>query len=98
MLLETYTSLSGEALKNSLPKFLKIVKEVTGCPDYSMFNLSLKEDWSNTKKFCYSLHGKKICKCSQLKTTNDHENESQRRSQKIKEKEQEDREQHDSDG
>lgn len=57
MLLETYTSLEGEQLKNSLPKFLNIVNEVTGVPDYSMFNLSLKEDWNNTKKFCYSLHG-----------------------------------------
>ncbi|EDS25741.1 conserved hypothetical protein [Culex quinquefasciatus] len=56
ILLETYTSLSGDKLKCILPKFLNIVKEVTGHPDYSMFNLSLKEDWSNTKKFCYSLH------------------------------------------
>ncbi|XP_058466103.1 TRPL translocation defect protein 14 isoform X2 [Malaya genurostris] len=56
ILLETYTSLSGDKLKEILPKFLNIVKEVTGHPDYSMFNLSLKEDWSNTKKFCYSLH------------------------------------------
>jgi hypothetical protein len=57
MLLETYTSLEGEALKNILPPFLNINKEVTGDPSYSMFNLSLKEDWNNTKKFCYSLHG-----------------------------------------
>ncbi|XP_055619556.1 TRPL translocation defect protein 14 isoform X4 [Toxorhynchites rutilus septentrionalis] len=57
ILLETYTSLSGDKLKEILPEFLNIVKEVTGDPDYSMFNLSLKEDWSNTKKFCYSLHG-----------------------------------------
>ncbi|XP_055619555.1 TRPL translocation defect protein 14 isoform X3 [Toxorhynchites rutilus septentrionalis] len=56
ILLETYTSLSGDKLKEILPEFLNIVKEVTGDPDYSMFNLSLKEDWSNTKKFCYSLH------------------------------------------
>lgn len=56
ILLETYTSLSSDKLKGILPKFLNIVKEVTGQPDYSMFNLSLKEDWSNTKKFCYSLH------------------------------------------
>ncbi|XP_073845771.1 TRPL translocation defect 14 isoform X3 [Musca autumnalis] len=56
ILLETYSSLSGEALLNCLPKFLNIVKEVTGDPDYSMFNLSLKEDWSITKKFCHSLH------------------------------------------
>lgn len=56
ILLETYTSLSGDKLKGILPTFLNIVKEVTGQPNYSMFNLSLKEDWSNTKKFCYSLH------------------------------------------
>lgn len=58
MLLETYSSLEGEKLLNCLPKFLNIVKEVTGDPSYSMFNLSLKEDWSKTKKFCHSLHGK----------------------------------------
>lgn len=58
MLLETYSSLEGDLLKNSLPKFLKIEREVTGDPDYSMFNLSLKEDWSKSKKFCHSLHGK----------------------------------------
>ncbi|XP_034477959.1 TRPL translocation defect protein 14 isoform X2 [Drosophila innubila] len=52
VLLETYSSLTGEALKNCMPKFLNIVKEVTGDPDYSMYNLSLKEDWSTTKKFC----------------------------------------------
>lgn len=57
MLLETYTSLEADQLKKILPKFLNIVKEVTGDPYYSMFNLSLKEDWNNTKKFCYSLHG-----------------------------------------
>ncbi|XP_023291869.2 TRPL translocation defect protein 14 isoform X2 [Lucilia cuprina] len=56
ILLETYSSLSGEALMNCLPKFLNIVKEVTGDADYSMFNLSLKEDWSITKKFCHSLY------------------------------------------
>lgn len=58
MLLETYSSLEGEKLLNCLPKFLNIVKEATGDPSFSMFNLSLKEDWSKTKKFCHSLHGK----------------------------------------
>ncbi|XP_037883494.1 TRPL translocation defect protein 14 isoform X2 [Glossina fuscipes] len=62
ILLETYSSLSGDALKNCLPKFLDIVKEVTGDPLYSMFNLSLKEDWSITKKFCHSLQSKSIPK------------------------------------
>ncbi|XP_055374663.1 TRPL translocation defect protein 14 isoform X2 [Condylostylus longicornis] len=56
ILLETYSSLSGESLTNCLPKFLNIVKEVTGDPQYSMFNLSLKEDWSVSNKFCHSLH------------------------------------------
>lgn len=58
MLLETYSSLDGENLLNCLPKFLNIVKEVTGDPSFSMFNLSLKEDWAKSKKFCHSLHGK----------------------------------------
>jgi hypothetical protein len=58
MLLETYTSLHGEQLKNSMPKFLNVDRETTGQPEYSMFNLSLKEDWNETKKFCNSLHGK----------------------------------------
>lgn len=34
------------------------MKEVTGDPSFSMFNLSLKEDWSKSKRFCISLHGK----------------------------------------
>ncbi|KAK0093862.1 hypothetical protein PV326_012448 [Microctonus aethiopoides] len=58
MLLETYTALSGEELKNILPHFLSIEKDVTGNPDYSMFNLSLREEWNTTgSKYCYNLHG-----------------------------------------
>ncbi|KOC70826.1 hypothetical protein WH47_02092, partial [Habropoda laboriosa] len=56
MLLETYTALSGIELKNILPQFLTIEKEVTGNPDYSMFNLSLREEWNNTNKYCHNLH------------------------------------------
>lgn len=59
MLLETYSSLDGDSLRNCLPKFLDIVEEVTGNPNYSMFNLSLKEDWSKSRKFCFSLHDTK---------------------------------------
>ncbi|XP_067630004.1 TRPL translocation defect protein 14 [Eurosta solidaginis] len=55
ILLETYTSHTGDALKNYMPKFLNIVKEVTGDPAYSMFNLSLREDWSTSKKFWHAL-------------------------------------------
>jgi hypothetical protein len=30
-------------------------KQVTGDPAFSMFNLSLREDWVNNKKFCHRL-------------------------------------------
>lgn len=56
MLLETYTALSGIELKNILPQFLTIEKEVTGNSDYSMFNLSLREEWNSTNKYCHNLH------------------------------------------
>lgn len=52
MLLETYSAMDEEGLQERLPKFLTIEQEVTGNPDYSMFNLSLREDWKNSKKFC----------------------------------------------
>lgn len=55
MLLETYTTLEGESLRKRLPKFVNIEKEVTGDPNYSMYNLSLLEDWKTTKKFCSDL-------------------------------------------
>ncbi|XP_055686751.1 TRPL translocation defect protein 14 isoform X2 [Lutzomyia longipalpis] len=69
ILLETYTSLEGKALEDCLPKFLNIKKEVTGDPNYSMFNLSLREEWDSTQKFCRSLHDdgevhKKVNGCS----------------------------------
>ncbi|XP_018339614.1 PREDICTED: TRPL translocation defect protein 14 isoform X1 [Trachymyrmex septentrionalis] len=58
MLLETYTALTADELKNILPQFLIIEKEVTGNPDYSMFNLSLLEEWNSTNKYCPNLqHG-----------------------------------------
>lgn len=57
MLLETYTALTCDELKNILPQFLTIEKEVTGNPDYSMFNLSLREEWNSTNKYCHNLYG-----------------------------------------
>lgn len=51
MLLETYSALDEASLRKCLPQFLNIEKEVTGNPDYSMFNLSLREDWKTSKKF-----------------------------------------------
>ena len=55
MLLETYTTKTGEDLKTRLPSFLNIGTDVTGDPAFSMFNLSLKDDWSNNLKFCHRL-------------------------------------------
>lgn len=52
MLLETYSVLNDQSLRERLPSFLNIAKEVTGNPNYSMFNLSLREDWKTSKKFC----------------------------------------------
>ncbi|KAJ8680260.1 hypothetical protein QAD02_016047 [Eretmocerus hayati] len=57
MLLETYTALPSDKLQNILPQFLTIEKEVTGNPDYSMFNLSLREEWNSTNKYCHNLNG-----------------------------------------
>ena len=37
-----YTTLRGDRKELDLPSFLNIVKEVTGEPEYSMFNLSSK--------------------------------------------------------
>ncbi|KPJ07908.1 hypothetical protein RR48_12750 [Papilio machaon] len=52
VLLETYSAAyDQDALLESLPKFLTIEKEVTGDPAYSMYNLSLKEDWKTSKKY-----------------------------------------------
>uniref|UniRef100_A0A1L8DCH7 NadR/Ttd14 AAA domain-containing protein n=1 Tax=Nyssomyia neivai TaxID=330878 RepID=A0A1L8DCH7_9DIPT len=77
ILLETYTSLEGKALEECLPKFLNIKKEVTGDPHYSMFNLSLREEWDSTQKFCRSLHGKKninnVCSATNQDACNDHQ-------------------------
>lgn len=55
MLLETYTTLTGEELRKQLPTFLNLGNNVTGDAAFSMFNLSLKEDWVNNKKFCNRL-------------------------------------------
>lgn len=54
MLLETYSALPEGSLNERLPSFLRIERQVTGDPKYSMFNLSLREDWKNSKKFCHN--------------------------------------------
>lgn len=57
--LETYSTMSGSDLQASLllPDFLCIVREVTGDPCFSMYNLSLKDDWRLTDHFCNGLTG-----------------------------------------
>ncbi|CAH1101661.1 unnamed protein product [Psylliodes chrysocephalus] len=55
ILIETYSALDDQQLLKTLPGFLNIKKEVTGNPDYSMYNLSLREDWKTSKKFCRSV-------------------------------------------
>lgn len=57
VLLETYSALEDQELLDRLPKFLDIESEVTGNAAYSMFNLSLVEDWDKTKHFCHYLKG-----------------------------------------
>ncbi|KAL1488439.1 hypothetical protein ABEB36_014911 [Hypothenemus hampei] len=54
ILLETYSALEAEEIQHKLPTFLKIEREVTGNPDYSMYNLSLREDWKTSKKYIYT--------------------------------------------
>jgi hypothetical protein len=61
ILLETYTTSEDSNVQKSLPQFLTIVQEVTGNPLYSMFNLSLREEWTTTKKFCHALQGMYVC-------------------------------------
>jgi len=55
MLLESYTTLKGDALRENMPSFLNLGPDVTGDSAFSMFNLSLKEEWVNSSRFCHKL-------------------------------------------
>ena len=55
MLLESYTTLKGDNLMSNMPDFLNLGPEVTGDSAFSMFNLSLKEEWVNSSRFCHKL-------------------------------------------
>jgi len=48
VLLETYTADSSPNFLQGLPSFLKILREVTGDPSYSMYNLSLMDEYRAT--------------------------------------------------
>lgn len=55
MLLETFTT-SDDVITTSLPPFLKVYKDVTGDPAFSMYNLALRSDWiDNAHDFCAKL-------------------------------------------
>ncbi|XP_018022344.1 TRPL translocation defect protein 14-like isoform X2 [Hyalella azteca] len=55
MLLETYSTLTAEEMTTRLPAFLNVARDVTGNPEFSMFNLSLRDDWENNSKFCVNI-------------------------------------------
>jgi len=59
MFLETYTPLSGQELRDRMPPFLNLGPEVTGDCAFSMFNLSLKDDWISNEGFCHNLSSAK---------------------------------------
>jgi len=56
ILLETFTSLAVEDTIRFLPPFLKVKKDVTGDPAFSMYNLSIRSDWEESaEQFCHRL-------------------------------------------
>merc|ERR1712226_501499 len=56
VLLETFTTLPDEELMVSLPPFLRVKRNTTGDPAFSMYNLSLRSDWADSAdQFCHRL-------------------------------------------
>eukprot|EP00088_Acartia_fossae_P054455 TRINITY_DN625_c0_g1_i16.p1 TRINITY_DN625_c0_g1~~TRINITY_DN625_c0_g1_i16.p1 ORF type:complete len:434 (-),score=171.11 TRINITY_DN625_c0_g1_i16:495-1796(-) len=56
ILLETFTTLEDEEIVASLPPFLRVKRQVTGDPAFSMYNLSLRGDWEESvDQFCHRL-------------------------------------------
>jgi len=56
ILLETFTTLNDQEIMASLPPFLRVKREVTGDPAFSMYNLSLRGDWQESvDQFCHRL-------------------------------------------
>ena len=45
LLLETYSTLPLAELQSRLPPFLSLAGNVTGQAEFSMYNLSLRDDW-----------------------------------------------------
>ena len=85
MLLQTYTTLTGDALTDQLPTFLDIGLDVTEDPAFSMFNLSLKEDWVDNEKFCRKLrHQESIVEISNHDTYETKEAQTRLNAQKSR--------------
>jgi len=56
ILLETFTTQNTQEIIASLPPFLKVKRQVTGDPAFSMYNLSLRGDWEESvDQFCHRL-------------------------------------------
>lgn len=56
ILLQTFTALSDEEVEGFLPPFLSEHKNITGDPAFSMYNLSIREEWTESaEQFCHRL-------------------------------------------
>merc|ERR1711997_1197172 len=56
VLLETFTTVPDVELMASLPPFLRVKRNTTGDPAFSMYNLSLRSDWADSAdQFCHRL-------------------------------------------
>jgi len=50
------TTSKDEELMSSLPPFLRVKKNVTGDPAFSMYNLSLRSEWTDSaEQFCHRM-------------------------------------------
>ena len=76
ILLQTYTTLNGDAMISQLPPFLNIGVDVTGDAAFSMFNLSLKKDWAGNETFCH-----KMCEENEAHETDEHIYDETRKAQ-----------------
>jgi len=56
LLLQTFTTAEDDEVAANLPPFLCVRKAVTGDPAFSMYNLSIRSDWTDSvDQFCHKL-------------------------------------------
>jgi len=56
IILQTFTAVGDDEVEGFLPPFLSITKNVTGDPAFSMYNLSIRSDWTESaEQFCHRL-------------------------------------------